>query len=361
VSHWYVPLAIEGIAQTEVRERVFQLPHFSLLHTYIFKEFEVGDYMCLFSFFLSFFCDCCMHSNVILFAGVCHDDGSGCTCDDNTTASGTCVQPSSSPDYFLNYEHSYLVIGCVGGGLLLLLIGVLVFVIINNKQYEVRSKDVVVEQVDLEHVEFMDMREVVPNMPKKSARDVFATMEIPPCAAVNVSNTTTTDIDKEVDTTRFQAYQVHKNSPLSPLKSHNLAPQGRKSPSRDNLKKNSSTNDINPTSVRGFNRQESMPTDRTFPIDDTVEDEDGETSAMINRENEQAKVTEIALVKCEENCEEAEEHDVLLGDNSDDEDRRSGEGDDFPTPSMDLPPPPTIDLPPPPTIELPPPPYTPDE
>ena len=144
-----------------------------------------------------------MRSNVILFAGVCHDDGSGCTCDDNTTASETCIQQqlSSSPDYFLNYEHSYLVIGCVGGGLLLLLIGVLVFVIIKNKQSEVRSKDAAVKQADPEHVEFTDMRVVTAKsneVSKKSARDMY-----------------TSDIDKEIDLARFQAYQVHKNSPLS--------------------------------------------------------------------------------------------------------------------------------------------------
>mmetsp|Transcript_242 Transcript_242/g.507 ORF Transcript_242/g.507 Transcript_242/m.507 type:complete len:883 (-) Transcript_242:353-3001(-) len=305
--------------------------------------------------------------------GICVNDGSGCNCDDNSTSSDTCVKALSSPDYLFDYEHSILVLGCVGGAIFLAALGVVIYVIINNREHEAHSKDVVVEQVDLENIEtLMDAqaaKDILKPKAAKSAKDKYATIEIPPHPGTKTSEDSGNDLDKS----RFQAYQVYKQSPLSPLKAHDLSAQsGRKSPKRDDLKKNASLNDVAPASSpprKKLGHQESMPipmSEKEVSKEDVSrekdkieeDDEADETTSMISHDSKEMKqeetppvvvpvVTETALTQGEK----LEEEEVLLGGESDEEEQEKKD--------EDLPPPPTIDLPPPPTIDLPPPPTTP--
>ena len=155
------------------------------------------------------------------------------------------------------------------------------YIYINNKEHD--TQDAVVESVDLTNI---------PHKDSNGSKSNFQDLEIPPLGGVS----------KE----RFDVYQKHKNSPLSPLST------GR---SNRELRKAASSGVISPSK-----------------LSPRREEADESTSMIDDTEKEEKKQPTLEVTTVEE---PEEEH--LLGDDSD--------RDDPPGPDATVlpPPPPTED------------------
>ena len=294
-----------------------------------------------------------------LLIGTCRADGGGCSCDDNRTFStaDVCASKSSnSHDSFFESEDNILIFGCVGGALLLLCILIVWCVYNNNEEFD--TKDCVVESIDLTNAG--EVRESSNLKKKKNMEQTYTQtldLEIPPLGgskasthnphtSVGSSSTTSSNgkaneghpsQERDVDAGRYQAYQVHKQSPLSPAKSAGLSPR-RLSPSRDALKQHVSSSDVTTSTktkkalplMKQDDREASSVGDSSGHGDEEEEDEEeeddeeeevNESTAMISSEDkEPPKETSVVVVH-------EEEKDVLLGDDDDDDEHEHGDDD----------------------------------
>lgn len=216
-------------------------------------------------------------------AGECRTDGRGCICEDNRTFipadRDVCASRNSNNDYFLGYSrsHALLGIGFISGVLVLLLMAVCVGVYKNNQDHAAHSKDVMVEAVDLsgspqESQAPGNRRAGGFNLEIPPRREASRSPSPPPSGAVAGMDRDPRDVETG---SRFDAYQVHKQSPLAASPSFK-SKDGRNSPSRE-MKKFMSSNDVLTT----------KPVLRTqASVDEQEEDDDSidETTSMISQE-----------------------------------------------------------------------------